>query len=223
MISLFTLFSSAPIKLPSKFAPDMPPLVNDNFNLEAPENTQNILNTKNSLMILFAISIAFMGYFYFNSINLENMEIHSNLIPTTSSSILTCEQAQKILKDTMNTTDATSNLSHLFQVLKQHNLLTCDRFLPWNDSFGGFTGYIDGIRPENVQQPIMWGFDTLQRIFVTIKHTCTNNGLVSDTITTIFQRHFNNDSIIASARNLECLSSITPLNSLINKILSHVT
>jgi hypothetical protein len=55
--------------------------------------------------------------------------------------------------------------------------------LPWRDEFHrGGTGYIDGIRETDLQQPVQCGIDRWERPFIAFKYFCTK---VKDGIQTV--------------------------------------
>lgn len=62
-------------------------------------------------------------------------------------------------------------------------------FLPWQDSFEGFTDYIDRIEPHHVSCPIMIGKDAYHRSYITLR---TKSGTL-EFVDTLFQR-FSDDS-----------------------------
>ena len=66
--------------------------------------------------------------------------------------------------------------------------------LPWQDKFHrGNTGYIDGIRMKDLDQPIMGGIDEWNRPFIAFKYVCTRVQDAVSTVTrgavTFFQRY----------------------------------
>lgn len=69
--------------------------------------------------------------------------------------------------------------------------------LQWEDRFHrGGTDYIDGIHPSDMKDPVMWGFDRWNRLFVAVKSNATlvdtekgSAKYLSTGVETFFQRY----------------------------------
>lgn len=95
----------------------------------------------------------------------------------------------------------------LFNIVEKTKGLSCDNYLPWKDSFhAGGTGYIDGVRPDDLSQSVMWGIDPWQRPFVAIRHTCdkVTNGAVA-----FFQRYTGSGPVVGGGHHMayQCMST----------------
>ena len=77
------------------------------------------------------------------------------------------------------------------QLLGGYRALLDYPILKWKNEFLGDTGYIDGIRPEDVSHPVMLGVDTYGRAFATIRtyNPCRPRHIQLETM---FQRYSNN-------------------------------
>ena len=97
----------------------------------------------------------------------------------------------------------------LFNIVEKTKGLSCDNYLPWKDSFHGGTGYIDGVRPDDLSQSVMWGIDPWQRPFVAIRHTCDK---VKNEAVVFFQRYTGSGSgpVVSSGYYIsyECMSTL---------------
>jgi len=58
---------------------------------------------------------------------------------------------------------------------------------------GGSTDYIDFIRAEEMEFPVMRGVDKFRRPFIAIKVNCVDSALEKQMVGTIFQRYTDND------------------------------
>ncbi len=76
----------------------------------------------------------------------------------------------------------------LVKTLEKTGKLTCKHFLPWKDQYyKGGTGYIDGIKPEDLDQSIKWGIDPCNRVFVGLRYTVEGEDSVE--AAAVFQRY----------------------------------
>ena len=81
----------------------------------------------------------------------------------------------------------------LVQTLEKTGNLTCEHFLSWKDQYyQGGTGYIDGIKPEDLDQSVKWGIDPCNRVFVGLRYTVESEDSVekaSVEAAAVFQRY----------------------------------
>ncbi len=111
------------------------------------------------------------------------------------------------------------------------SLVVCtkDNILPWQDEFHrGGTGYIDGIKPDDLKQPIMCGVDPWGRYFLALKYTCRGQeeggedkkktiGAVA-----LFQRYTGENLIVPGGhfQPVGCHGSLGPIDPLDSKTFS---
>jgi len=93
--------------------------------------------------------------------------------------------------------------SKIFTLLDETRGVTCDNYLPWQDIFMGPTGYIDSIKPGDLDQLVQWGVDKWQRPFIAVKQICNEEaGAIA-----YFQRYTEIDSSWVTGKdfaNLAC-------------------
>lgn len=89
-------------------------------------------------------------------------------------------------------------------IMKTVRLLNLSK-LEWQDRFHeGGTGYIDGIRPNDMPYSAMWGVDNYGRLYVALKTVLRreNSSKVSyPGVETFFQRYTNNQNAWASGNH----------------------
>lgn len=97
---------------------------------------------------------------------------------TATSSELMCplcplDKLKQLLKQ--ETTDNTTlGLNHFFDALNQSTGISCDNFLPWQNSFSSNAcDHINRIRPEHVERAFSWGISAQDHPFITVLHQCT--------------------------------------------------
>ena len=96
---------------------------------------------------------------------------------------------------------------------------TEEPILPWKDEFhAGGTGYIDGIRPDDLTDPVMCGKDPWDRSFMALKYTCKREDRDETTIgaVAIFQRYSDEALVVSGghykARGCE-LGDLNPIGN----------
>lgn len=93
-----------------------------------------------------------------------------------------------------------STTARAFKVLNETQGISCDNYLAWQDKFHrGATGYVDGIRPTDLQKAIQWGIDQWNRPYIAIKYACDKTiGAVA-----LFQRYTDQAYSVASGGHFE--------------------
>jgi len=105
------------------------------------------------------------------------------------------------------------DVEQLMLLLEKTNRLTCEYFLPWQDSFEyGGTAYIDGVRPTSVSNSVQWGIDPYARVFMTF-HFIETPGATENQTSVVFQR-YTLDSLLVRAGHFHCSEFFTvgPMN-----------
>lgn len=93
---------------------------------------------------------------------------------------------------------AGGDVEQLMLLLEKTNRLTCEYFLPWQDSFEyAGTDYIDGVTPISVSKSVQWGIDPWGRVFTTFHFTETPGSAENQT-SVVFQR-YTRDSLLVRA------------------------
>lgn len=104
-----------------------------------------------------------------------------------------------VLSDILGKVGETSLTGKLFTVLKETRGISLDNYLPWKSYFhAGGTGYIDGIRPRDLKQPVMWGIDQWKRPYIAIKYLSRelNEQKAEVGAVAFFQRYTNDGNLL---------------------------
>ena len=80
------------------------------------------------------------------------------------------------------------------EALEKTGRLNCNHFIPWKDQYPqGGTGYIDGIKPEDLDQSVKWGIDPWSRVFIGLRCTADDE---KEESAAVFQRYTTNDMMV---------------------------
>lgn len=126
----------------------------------------------------------------------ENVEEVKN--PNSPASL---SQLKLVTKDFENDS-LTIKIINLFNGVDAFNLPK----LEWKNEFhAGGTGYIDGIKPSDLSDSVMWGIDPAKRLYIAVKKVMVQpNGRFSQPgVETIFQRYSDSAYVWTSGKHFD--------------------
>lgn len=132
------------------------------------------------------------------SISAENERLKAALAAAqakAAASTCTLDRLESLVGGNVSFVDKT------FKVLKDTHGISCDNFLTYKEKFIGGTDYVDGIKPEDMNQSVMWGIDRGSRPYIAVKYVCDK---VSQGVTTFFQRYTDYGAQVASGDHTAC-------------------
>lgn len=138
------------------------------------------------------------------------------------------------LKNFIDENGSQSMIAKTFKVLNETRGVLCENYLPWKNQFLGNTGYIDGIKPSDLQKSVVWGVDSHNRLYIAFKYFCEtakekalsiyqrNN--VSEGLMVVFQRYSHYHHVTSAGHHGACdLGYLDPTNNNTPEYLGNLT